>query len=80
MLENETNVQEPTEPLTENHDLQQERETKIVELDNKLSKLNQELKEKEMIDILKKYQVKRGSYDCLKFKTNNIENLKIEET
>ncbi len=26
MLENETNVQEPTEPLTENHDLQQEQE------------------------------------------------------
>ncbi len=51
MLENETNAQEPTEPLTENHDLQQEQETKIVELENKLSKLNQEIKEKEMINI-----------------------------
>lgn len=29
MLENETNVQETTEPLTENNDLQKEQETKM---------------------------------------------------
>ena len=80
MLENETNVQETTEPLTENNDLQQEQETKIVELENKLNKLNQEIKEKEMINIFKKYQVKTEFYDFLKFKTSNIENSKIEET
>ncbi|WJG70639.1 hypothetical protein [Spiroplasma ixodetis] len=51
MLENETNVQETTEPLTENNNLQQEQETKIVELENKLNKLNQEIKEKEIINI-----------------------------
>ncbi|WP_339040005.1 hypothetical protein [Spiroplasma endosymbiont of Andrena trimmerana] len=79
MLENETNVQETTEPLTENNDLQQEQETKIVELENKLNKLNQEIKEKEMINIFKKYQVKTEFYDFLKFKTSNIENSKIEE-
>ncbi len=33
-----------------------------------------------MINIFKKYQVKRESYDYLKFKSNNIENSKIEET
>ncbi|WP_425376875.1 hypothetical protein [Spiroplasma endosymbiont of Aleiodes alternator] len=80
MLENETNVSETNEPLTENHDLQQEQETKIVELENKLNKLNQEIKEKEMINIFKKYQVKKEFYDYLKFKTSNIENSKIEET
>lgn len=80
MLENETNVQETTEPLTENNDLQQEQETKIVELENKLNKLNQEIKEKEMINIFKKYQVKTEFYEFLKFKTSNIENSKIEET
>ncbi len=80
MLENGTNVKKITEPLTENHDLQQEQETKIVELENKLNKLNQEIKEKEMINIFKKYQVLREFYDYLKFKTNNIENSKLEET
>ncbi|WJG70908.1 hypothetical protein [Spiroplasma ixodetis] len=80
MLENETNVQETTEPLTENNNLQQEQETKIVELENKLNKLNQEIKEKEIINIFKKYQVKSEFYDYLKFKTSNIENSKIEDT
>ncbi|WP_342274620.1 hypothetical protein [Spiroplasma endosymbiont of Phycita roborella] len=32
-----------------------------------------------MINIFKKYQVKTEFYDYLKFKTNNIENSKIEE-
>ncbi|WDA54781.1 MULTISPECIES: hypothetical protein [unclassified Spiroplasma] len=80
MLENETNVQETTEPLTENNDLQKEQETKIVELENKLNKLNEEIKEKEMLNIFKKYQVKKEFYDFLKFKTSNIENSKVEDT
>ncbi len=80
MLVNENNVQEAIKPLTENSDLQQEEETKIVELENKLNKLNQEIKEKEMINIFKKYQIKTEFYDYLKFKTNNIKNSKIEET
>ncbi|WP_338979390.1 hypothetical protein [Spiroplasma endosymbiont of Lasioglossum malachurum] len=33
-----------------------------------------------MINIFKKYQVKTEFYDYLKFKTNNLENSKIEET
>ncbi|WP_458258353.1 hypothetical protein [Spiroplasma endosymbiont of Dactylopius coccus] len=78
MLENETNIEQNTEPLTEDNNLQQE--TKIVELENKLNQLNQEIKEKEMINIFKKYQVKTEFYDFLKFKTNNLENSKIEET
>ncbi|WP_395473059.1 hypothetical protein [Spiroplasma endosymbiont of Nomada rufipes] len=80
MLENETNVEQNTEPLTENNNLQQEQEIKIVELENKLNKLNQEIKEKEIINIFKKYQVKKEFYEFLKFKTSNIENSKIEET
>ncbi|WP_339038898.1 hypothetical protein [Spiroplasma endosymbiont of Andrena trimmerana] len=80
MLENETNVEQNTEPLTENNNLQQEQEIKIVELENKLNKLNQEIKEKEIINIFKKYQVKNEFYEFLKFKTSNIENSKIEET
>ncbi|WP_338958878.1 hypothetical protein [Spiroplasma endosymbiont of Tiphia femorata] len=80
MLENETNVEQNTEPLTENNNLQQEQEIKIVELENKLNKLNQEIKEKEIINIFKKYQVKKEFYEFLKFKTNNLENSKIEET
>ena len=79
MLENETNVQETTEPLTEDN-TSQEIENKIVQAENKLTKLNQEIKEKEIINIFKKYQVKTEFYDYLKFKTNNIENSKIEET
>lgn len=79
MLENETNVQETTEPLTEDNN-SQEIENKIVQAENKLTKLNQEIKEKEIINIFKKYQVKTEFYDYLKFKTNNIENSKIEET
>ncbi|WP_342257219.1 MULTISPECIES: hypothetical protein [unclassified Spiroplasma] len=80
MLENETNVEQNTEPLIENNNLQQEQEIKIVELENKLNKLNQEIKEKEIINIFKKYQVKKEFYEFLKFKTSNIENSKIEET
>ncbi|WP_338979694.1 hypothetical protein [Spiroplasma endosymbiont of Lasioglossum malachurum] len=79
MLENENNVQQTTEPLTENN-AQQEIENKVNEAENKLNKLNQEIKEKEMINIFKKYQVKTEFYDYLKFKTNNLENSKIEET
>ncbi|WP_400254496.1 hypothetical protein [Spiroplasma endosymbiont of Cleonymus obscurus] len=79
MLENEDNVQQTTEPLTENN-AQQEIENKVNEAENKLNKLNQEIKEKEMINIFKKYQVKTEFYDYLKFKTNNLENSKIEET
>ncbi|WP_342273931.1 hypothetical protein [Spiroplasma endosymbiont of Phycita roborella] len=79
MLENENNVQQTTEPLTENN-AQQEKENKVNEAENKLNKLNQEIKEKEMINIFKKYQVKTEFYDYLKFKTNNLENSKIEET
>lgn len=79
MLENENNVQQTTEPLNENN-VQQEIENKVNEAENKLNKLNQEIKEKEMINIFKKYQVKTEFYDYLKFKTNNIENSKIEET
>ncbi|WP_342266593.1 hypothetical protein [Spiroplasma endosymbiont of Villa modesta] len=79
MLENENNVQQTTEPLNENN-AQQEIENKVNEAENKLNKLNQEIKEKEMINIFKKYQVKTEFYDYLKFKTNNIENSKIEET
>lgn len=79
MLENENNVQQTTEPLDENN-TSQEIENKIIEAESKLNKLNQEIKEKEMINIFKKYQVKTEFYDYLKFKTNNIENSKIEET
>ncbi|CAB1053650.1 hypothetical protein [Spiroplasma endosymbiont of Danaus chrysippus] len=79
MLENEDNVQQTTEPLTENN-AQQEIENKVNEAENKLNKLNQEIKEKEIINIFKKYQVKTEFYDFLKFKTNNLENSKIEET
>ncbi|WJG70603.1 hypothetical protein [Spiroplasma ixodetis] len=79
MLENENNVQQTTELLTENN-AQQEIENKVNEAENKLNKLNQEIKEKEMINIFKKYQVKTEFYDYLKFKTNNLENSKIEET
>ncbi|WP_338980562.1 hypothetical protein [Spiroplasma endosymbiont of Lasioglossum malachurum] len=79
MLENENNVQQTTESLTENN-AQQEIENKVNEAENKLNKLNQEIKEKEMINIFKKYQVKTEFYDYLKFKTNNLENSKIEET
>lgn len=79
MLENENNVQQTTEPLNENN-AQQEIENKVNEAENKLNKLNQEIKEKEMINIFKKYQVKTEFYDYLKFKTNNLENSKIEET
>ncbi|WP_342217593.1 MULTISPECIES: hypothetical protein [unclassified Spiroplasma] len=80
MLENENNVQQTTEPLTENNASSQEIENKVNEAENKLNKLNQEIKEKEMINIFKKYQVKTEFYDYLKFKTNNLENSKIEET
>ncbi|WP_338962162.1 hypothetical protein [Spiroplasma endosymbiont of Lasioglossum villosulum] len=79
MLENEDNVQQTTEPLIENN-AQQEIENKVNEAKNKLNKLNQEIKEKEIINIFKKYQVKTEFYDFLKFKTNNLENSKIEET
>ncbi|WP_338961707.1 MULTISPECIES: hypothetical protein [unclassified Spiroplasma] len=79
MLENKDNVQQTTEPLTENN-VQQEIENKVNEAENKLNKLNQEIKEKEIINIFKKYQVKTEFYDYLKFKTNNLENSKIEET
>ncbi|BDT05052.1 hypothetical protein [Spiroplasma ixodetis] len=80
MLENENNVQQTTEPLTENNASSQEIENKVNEAENKLNKLNQEIKEKEIINIFKKYQVKTEFYDFLKFKTNNLENSKIEET
>ncbi|WP_339047974.1 hypothetical protein [Spiroplasma endosymbiont of Colias croceus] len=80
MLENEDNVQQTTEPLTENNASSQEIENKVNEAENKLNKLNQEIKEKEMINIFKKYQVKTEFYDYLKFKTNNLENSNIEET
>lgn len=79
MLANENNVQQTTEPLTEN-DVSQEIENKVKEAENKLNKINEEIKEKEIINIFKKYQVKSEFYDYLKFKTNNIENSKIEET
>ncbi|WP_342218877.1 hypothetical protein [Spiroplasma endosymbiont of Amphimallon solstitiale] len=79
MLENETNVQQKTEPLTENN-ASQEIENKINEAENKLNKINQEIKEKEIINIFKKYQIKNEFYDYLKFKTNDIENSKIEDT
>ncbi len=79
MLENETNVQQTTQTLTEN-DVSQEIENKVNEAENKLNKLNNEIKEKEIINIFKKYQVKSEFYDYLKFKTNNIENSKIEDT
>ncbi|WP_338986720.1 hypothetical protein [Spiroplasma endosymbiont of Dasysyrphus albostriatus] len=80
MLENENNVQQTTEPLIENNASSQEIENKVNEAENKLNKLNQEIKEKEIINIFKKYQVKTEFYDYLKFKTNNLENSKIEET
>ncbi|WP_342274294.1 hypothetical protein [Spiroplasma endosymbiont of Phycita roborella] len=80
MLENENNVQQTTEPLNENNASSQEIENKVNEAENKLNKLNQEIKEKEMINIFKKYQVKTEFYDYLKFTTSNIENSKIEET
>lgn len=79
MLANENNVQQTTQTLTENN-VSQEVENKINEAEHKLNKLNQEIKEKEMINIFKKYQVKTEFYDYLKFKTNNLENSKIEET
>ncbi|WP_338974885.1 hypothetical protein [Spiroplasma endosymbiont of Tricholauxania praeusta] len=80
MLENENNVQQTTEPLNENNASSQEIENKVNEAENKLNKLNQEIKEKEMINIFKKYQIKTEFYDYLKFTTSNIENSKIEET
>ncbi len=79
MLENETNGQQTTPTVTEN-DVSQAIETKVNEAENKLNKLNQEIKEKEIINIFKKYQVKSEFYDYLKFKTNKIENSKIEDT
>ena len=79
MLENETKVQQTTPTVTEN-DVSQAIETKVNEAENKLNKLNQEIKEKEIINIFKKYQVKSEFYDYLKFKTNKIENSKIEDT
>ncbi len=79
MLENETNGQQTTPTVTEN-DASQAIETKVNEAENKLNKLNQEIKEKEIINIFKKYQVKSEFYDYLKFKTNKIENSKIEDT
>lgn len=79
MLANENNVQQTTEPLTEN-DVSKEIENKINEAENKLNKLNNEIKEKKIINIFKKYQVKSEFYDYLKFKTNDIENSKIEDT
>ncbi|WP_342219121.1 hypothetical protein [Spiroplasma endosymbiont of Amphimallon solstitiale] len=79
MLENETKVQQTTQTVTEN-DVSQEIENKVNEAENKLNKLNQEIKEKEIINIFKKYQVKSEFYDYLKFKTNKIENSKIEDT
>ncbi|WP_342218661.1 hypothetical protein [Spiroplasma endosymbiont of Amphimallon solstitiale] len=79
MLENETNIQQTTQTLTENN-VSQEIENKINEAENKLNKINQEIKEKEIINIFKKYQVKNEFYDYLKFKTNDIENSKIEDT
>ncbi len=79
MLENETKVQQTTPTVTEN-DVSQEIKTKVNEAENKLNKLNQEIKEKEIINIFKKYQVKSEFYDYLKFKTNKIENSKIEDT
>ncbi|WP_338959401.1 hypothetical protein [Spiroplasma endosymbiont of Tiphia femorata] len=60
MLENEDNVQQTTEPLTENN-AQQEIENKVNEAENKLNKLNQEIKEKEMINIFKKGSVPKMS-------------------
>lgn len=80
MLENETNAQPKTESLTETNASQPDTENKINEAENKLNKLNQEIKEKEIINIFKKYQVKIEFYDYLKFKTSNIENSKIEDT
>ncbi|WP_339040190.1 hypothetical protein [Spiroplasma endosymbiont of Apeira syringaria] len=53
MLENEDNVQQTTEPLNENN-AQQEIENKVNEAENKLNKLNQEIKEKAIINIFKK--------------------------
>lgn len=79
MLANENNVQQTTQTLTENN-VSQEVENKINEAEHKLNKLNQEIKEKEIINIFKKYQVKNEFYDYLKFKTNDIENSKIEDT
>ncbi|BDT04429.1 hypothetical protein [Spiroplasma ixodetis] len=58
MLENENNVQQTTELLTENNASSQEIENKVNEAENKLNKLNQEIKEKEMINIFKNIKLK----------------------
>lgn len=82
MIENETNIQ--NEFLTENNAEQKspdnEINQKISEAENKLNKINQELKEQQMINIFNKYQIKQEFHDYLKFKTKDTENEKIENT
>lgn len=80
MLENETNVQQTVEPLTENNvaQAQENINQQVIAAENKLKVINQEIKEQNMNIVFNKYQIKREFYDYLKFKTNDIENEKIE--
>jgi len=67
--------------LTEK-DVSQEQENnvnqQVIEAENKLNKINQEIKEQHINNIFNKYQIKLEFYDYLKFKTNDIENAEIE--
>ncbi|WP_342276172.1 hypothetical protein [Spiroplasma endosymbiont of Nebria brevicollis] len=81
MIKNETNIQ--NEFLVENnaeHQPDNEINQKISEAENKLNKINQELKEKQMINIFNKYQIKQEFHDFLKFKTKDTKSEKIENT
>lgn len=82
MIENETNIQ--NEFLTENNAEQKspdnEINQKISEAENKLNKINQELKEQQMINIFNKYQIKKEFHDYLKFKTKDTKSEEIENT
>lgn len=79
MLENETNVQQTVEPLENNvAQVQENINQQVIAAENKLKVINQEIKEQNMNIIFNKYQIKPEFYDYLKFKTNDIENEKIE--
>lgn len=82
MLENETTTINQT--LTENNAEQEQQENeinqKISEAENKLNKINIELKEQQMFNIFNKYQIKKEFHDYLKFKTKDTKSEEIENT
>lgn len=74
------NVTPTTESSTENNVSQENANQQILEAENKLKAINQEIKDKTISIIFNKYQIKPEFYDYLKFKTNTVENEKIENT